>query len=613
MDLRSDCPIRIAARAWPSLMGDFRLTVVCKATYRLMPGVAALHEEQLPPNEADTFWDDDPEHSLAASSDMVPYKPRADVLLVGSAYAPDRQPVRSITARLVVGTMMKGVEVFGDRSLGPDGRVVEGPPITRAPLRYERAAGGPGTWNPVGIRADPPPDARGLVPLPSLQPAGIRFTGREPIEPIGFGPIAPGWPGRRKKLSGHAAAWSPAGWHERPLPEGFDPGFFNAAPPDQQLRELRGDEEIALENLHPQHRRLLTRLPGTRPRVTISRRGAPPEELRLTCDTLVIDTDRGLCTLVWRGIARLLERDEPGTVRLELVDQEEAKGAAEPPEDGNPLEGTRLAPAVAPGPALPFARGPAKAPPVQVGEQRAGRPSPPPPSLGDTRTSPALRPAAPPLPFRATAPAAPATSEATTMLDLALLDEDEPETQRHSSIPAAPALPPPPAMLGPIAAASGSPGAGAPAGRAEAEEPAQAAPAELTLEDCAAIAADIDREPAERPRILKERGLDEAAWVAQERRWAEAIEEETLRDEATLLERYDEAYAAALERARGPLKPEEHARLLSGPRRAGPPPLEGLDLPQSGIARLRRVSARRIARDRALASAIMRAPRKGSG
>ena len=29
------------------------------------------------------------------------------------------------------------------------------------PLRYERAGGGPETWNPAGVRADAPPDPPG--------------------------------------------------------------------------------------------------------------------------------------------------------------------------------------------------------------------------------------------------------------------------------------------------------------------------------------------------------------------------------------------------------------------------------------------------------------------
>src|SRR5690606_22298394 len=117
----------------------------------------------------------------------------SEVTLSGSAYAPAGPPVRSFVAAFRVGELERAVEVHADRSIAPDGALHEGAPISRMPLRYERARGGEGSWNPAGV----PPgarDARGWVSLPNLQPPGAPT---DAIEPIGFGPIAPSWPGRR--------------------------------------------------------------------------------------------------------------------------------------------------------------------------------------------------------------------------------------------------------------------------------------------------------------------------------------------------------------------------------------------------------------------------------
>ena len=116
------------------------------------------------------------------------------------------------------------------------------------PLLYERAAGGPGTSNPAGVRADARADVFGRVPLPNLQPPGIYVAQRGvAIPPVGFGPIAHRWPDRLAKLYRHAATWDDRRWMERPLPEDIDAAFFNVAPPDQQVGALRSDERILLE------------------------------------------------------------------------------------------------------------------------------------------------------------------------------------------------------------------------------------------------------------------------------------------------------------------------------------------------------------------------------
>ena len=91
-----------------------------------------------------------------------------------------------------------------------------------------------------------------------------------------------------------------------PIPRGFDYAAFNVAPPEQQLEVLSPTAQIVLDGLGPGGRRT-ARLPGLKPRVFVLTGSGfggarPPEEIVLRCDTIWIDADRGVCTLVWRGV-----------------------------------------------------------------------------------------------------------------------------------------------------------------------------------------------------------------------------------------------------------------------------------------------------------------------
>lgn len=325
MEVVSRCPLPAASRVSPSARGGFTLTIVCKATFLLMPGESPLDSEQEAPNEEDNYWDDDPGRSLYSPGDLIPFKPRADIVLVGHAFAPGQAPARSIPTRLVVGEVDKGIEAFCDRSFTLEGQLREGPMVTRVPLRYERAAGGPGTWNPVGMRPDVT-DAYGSIALPNMQRPGTLVSAREDyIEPIGYGPLAPTWPMRQEKLGYLSTIWDSSKWYTTPLPDRMDFSFFNVAPPDQQLSEIRPNERIVLENLHPEHPRLVTSLPGVRPRAVLARPGQR-EEIALKADTLWIDTALSVCTVVWRAQVALSHRQEAGQVVITLASQPATAG-----------------------------------------------------------------------------------------------------------------------------------------------------------------------------------------------------------------------------------------------------------------------------------------------
>ncbi|MRG97353.1 DUF2169 family type VI secretion system accessory protein [Polyangium spumosum] len=346
MEVVSLSPLPVASMIWQSGPGAFTLTFVAKATCQIQPGKSPLATAQEPVHEEDCYWDDDDGRSLFAPSDLAPVKSRVDVVLVGSAFAPQGLPVRSLFARLIVGDIDKSIEVHQDRSFTADGTLVEGQRFSRMSLAYERAAGGPETSNPVGVRLDVR-DSFGRLKLPNLQPPGLNVSSpATPIPSVGFGPMPPEWPLRRGKLGRHAQGFSPHSLIAAPLPEDFDRSYFNVAPGDQQLAELAEDARVVLENMHPQVPRLVTNLPGLRPRAVLEGRGGA-HVLALLCDTLWIDTDRQLATLTFRGRIQLERLEEPGRIVLTLD------------------EATTVVP-IAPGPSVPgrpVAQDPAIPPP----------------------------------------------------------------------------------------------------------------------------------------------------------------------------------------------------------------------------------------------------------
>ena len=312
MDLVSLSPLPIGGYAWRPRCGGHAFVVIAKATFELVPGMARLADNQDGLNETDNHWDDDPACSVYAPSDMAPFKERADVTLVGNAHSPTAKGARNAIVRVSVAGMDKKVAVHCDRHLDEKGRVVEGKPFKRMALRYERAAGGRLSDNPVGIEpATKKNRAKGTRRLPNLQTvAGGR-------KPAGFGPLGSRWPMRRRLLRSAAKRFQDARWRELPLPSALDCTYFNDAPADQRVNKIRANERILLENLHPRHPRLSTRLPGVMPRAFAEIDGEVVD-INLTADSLWIDMTRGVCTVTWRGSFEIADATTAGRVLVAL-------------------------------------------------------------------------------------------------------------------------------------------------------------------------------------------------------------------------------------------------------------------------------------------------------
>lgn len=307
-------PLALAALLWRTPVSLF-LTVPVKATFQLKPDDVASLISPLPLFR-DVFYEQNDGRSLYVASDAAPQKLRADVLLTGSAYAPPGQRVTHRWVRLAVGSaeapaVDKRLQVVGERRRDPSTGQVSAPlPFARLPIRYELAFGGASfPENPVGMGADPS-DLR----MPSI------LDPSNPQALAGFGAIPGAWPQRRRALAG----WDPAKLAQATpeLPAPMDFSYFNAAPPDQQIPFLRGDEWILLEGLHPSALTVRSRLPGFEARVLLQ---APPftdangTEIELRCDTLWVDADTLRCAVTWRGVLAIAEEALPELERGRIL------------------------------------------------------------------------------------------------------------------------------------------------------------------------------------------------------------------------------------------------------------------------------------------------------
>ncbi len=453
MEIVSRSPFAVGSARYRRASGRDSASVVVKGTFDLRPGECELAEHQVRLVEREVHFRDDPNASLVAAPDLVPSKARVDVLVVGSAFT-GGAAARSFVVRVVVAELDKAVEVVCDRSISQHGGMREGAPLTSIPLVYERAAHDPDGNNPVGMRMDRP-DPLGQVRLPNLQPTGLFVQDLSTrIPAIGLGPIPMSWPPRRR-------LWTAAGepslgrLANENLVDVVDRSFFNFAPRDQQIQRIQPQERLVLEHLDPENPRLVTTLPGITPRAFIEGTLAP---VALVADTLVIDTDRRVCTVTWRGSVDLTGDEAPRVIVLAERNGEQLPWS--PPQADMFEEDTHDEPAARPkvrqkADTLPFRRA-VTASGATLGVQPDGR-------GGWTSARPGVQPAVATRPSQAPAPkpvthaqpAAPA--QARTMAAPQVMMQSQvvqPVAQPRPSPPPPAPAPPAPAPPPPVPVAS---------------------------------------------------------------------------------------------------------------------------------------------------------------
>jgi hypothetical protein len=243
----------------PDGSGNEIVLVVLKATFtfgrRGEPIVAA---QQTPIRYVDGYHRVPGGSSPRFDSDLVPTKPRVDVLVEAQAWAPGGRAVQQLSVGMRIGSFSKVLQITGDRvwrgsqPSAPESFVV-------MPIVWERAYGGQGDNGDVEVRnlvgvghhnagsSDPTVATRVPnieYPRDPMQRAGQRCT------PAGLGPVARNWQPRAGRAGTYDDAWKARRWPL--LPQDFNPAFNQAAPDDQQLDSLVGGEDVVLVNLTPE-------------------------------------------------------------------------------------------------------------------------------------------------------------------------------------------------------------------------------------------------------------------------------------------------------------------------------------------------------------------------
>lgn len=324
-----------------------------------------------------------------------------------------------------VDRMFVTVVVKGTFALVPGGPVA---PIEPEPITFEEGGGAPSDLVPYLGRAD-------VLLVGHVDPAGESRV--SPPFTVGLGVNRGGaWLMSKRVVmadrrilglgpsSRRAAARFQAHDGILTLPEPFDWASLQAAPPDQRIDLLEGQEWLALASVYPSHPVLMTHLGGARAAAKLFgqaqnlRNGRP---IPLLADTLLVDADKRRCQIVWRGQFPVSGADALPHLRV-------VAGIETP---GRPIVWIDPLSAPPPPPAPRAAAPPAPWMPITPAHQGASAPPP----LPSASWSP--RPA-PPVPdrFSATAPPrADAAKPATPFAPPARPEEPEGQEWFHGTAP----------------------------------------------------------------------------------------------------------------------------------------------------------------------------------
>jgi hypothetical protein len=287
------------------------LVVAVKGTFRLPvagePLALAEVQEQLV--VSDLFHGEPGLSAPLYEADFAPRKLRCDVLVNGSAYAPDGRPANRSQVSLSVGGWSKALAVIGDRLW----EASPARPFESMPLDYGRAFGGTDDRSPdpalhAAFAANP--SGRGFhhqlkrewvdgAPLPNTEELGTPVSSPHgAYRPMSFGPIGRHWSPRNRLAGTYDAAWLDE--HFPFLPPDFSDEYYQSAPRDQQVPFPTGGEQITLLNLTPEGRTAFA-LPVFDAPIHYFRTDGEREDGRLTMDTLLIEPDLKRVSIVWRA------------------------------------------------------------------------------------------------------------------------------------------------------------------------------------------------------------------------------------------------------------------------------------------------------------------------
>ncbi|QSQ22082.1 DUF2169 domain-containing protein [Pyxidicoccus parkwayensis] len=262
-ELQNHTPFAAASAITIDKHGEKHWVVVVKGTFRIgAGGFLDVADQQDEPRLAPEYRGAEGESSLLYEQDLIAAKPRTDLYLNATAYAPRGQPCNELAVGLRTPRGQKALLIRGDQTWERNlvRQLVPTPPrpFVQMPITYERAYGGydredpePSKHrldrrNPVGTGFCTSAAHRAGKSLPNVQLPG------EPLEkgPGGFGALCSYWEPRIRYQGTYDEQWVKT---QKPLlPVDYDSQFLQCAPTDQQFEPpLRGGERLALVNLTP--------------------------------------------------------------------------------------------------------------------------------------------------------------------------------------------------------------------------------------------------------------------------------------------------------------------------------------------------------------------------
>lgn len=296
--------------------GRESVIVAVRGTFKIPPNgdAAEIHEEQAPLIAADEFTGEPGRSAPLYESDYPPHKPRCDVLLNGSAYAPNGKPAQQVTVVMRVGSVTKSFNVIGDRvwRQGAVGFTPSEPKFfTVKRISYDVAFGGIDESNPekpryysanhagVGYHHSLSTSAVVDSPVPNTEEINNPVTDpRGKYQPMAFGPIGRSWTPRPSFAGTYDQNWidniCPF------LPADFKEDYYQSAPADQQMPYPRGGEEITLVNLTPEGRVsfVLPRMPVP---IEFTDSSYEPVVKDGVIDTIILEPDEQRFMIIWRA------------------------------------------------------------------------------------------------------------------------------------------------------------------------------------------------------------------------------------------------------------------------------------------------------------------------
>jgi uncharacterized protein YjbI with pentapeptide repeats len=285
------------------LRGEHRLSVTSLIGFALQEGAPKLVGEQ-------ALWIAIGETVEGIVDEGLP-KSRGEVLVHGSCHTPGGKALAATYVRVKLGTIDKKLAVIGDRQWLSDPR--KGPfsdpiPFTTMPLGWARA--------------------QSKEAPPNIEHFGRLMTSRsQRHEPANLGPMDVSFVQRRALAGTYDQRWL-----ENDFPgyaRDTDPAFFQTAPADQRIDGFfRGDEEYALENMHPTRTVMRGVLPRVAARTFLRGRGRTFEEVKTRLETVVFLPERELGILVFRGATRV-EEDDAADVGFALAAAEDVESPRE--------------------------------------------------------------------------------------------------------------------------------------------------------------------------------------------------------------------------------------------------------------------------------------------